>query len=197
MDIGDKVKKGDVLATLFVPELVEDFGTKKATVKLDEERIDLARKLVEVADADVKAAEAEPRRGQGRSWPSTQAEVERWDIRGQAAHRGGRPGRGRPPDPPGVDEPVEVEHRRRGTRPRRRSPKAEADLLSSEAKLAKAKVDVAVAQADLAVAESEAKRLEAWVGYLTLLAPFDGIDRGPQRQHRRLRPARHRRPHGR
>ena len=33
VDIGDKVKKGDVLATLFVPELVEDFGTKKATVE--------------------------------------------------------------------------------------------------------------------------------------------------------------------
>ncbi len=26
VDIGDRVKKGDILATLFVPELVEDFG---------------------------------------------------------------------------------------------------------------------------------------------------------------------------
>ena len=53
--------------------------------------------------------------------------------------------------------------------------KAEAELLSSQATLAKAKVDVEVARADLAVAESEAKRLEAWVGYLTLTAPFDGM----------------------
>ena len=53
--------------------------------------------------------------------------------------------------------------------------KAEAELLSKQATLAKAKVDVAVARADLAVAESEAKRLEAWVGYLTLTAPFDGV----------------------
>ena len=53
--------------------------------------------------------------------------------------------------------------------------KAEAELLSKQATLAKAKVDVAVAQADLAVAESEAKRIEAWVGYLTLTAPFDGV----------------------
>src|SRR4051794_30299984 len=29
VDIGDKVKKDQVLATLFVPELVEDYGTKK------------------------------------------------------------------------------------------------------------------------------------------------------------------------
>ena len=65
VDIGDKVKKGDVLATLFVPELVEDFGTKKATVKLDKQRVELARKMVKVAEADVKAAEARLDRGQG------------------------------------------------------------------------------------------------------------------------------------
>src|SRR5205085_3053894 len=53
--------------------------------------------------------------------------------------------------------------------------KAEADVLSREATLAKTKVDVAVAQADLAVATSEAKRIEAWVGYITLPAPYDGI----------------------
>src|SRR5271165_1959999 len=46
VDIGDKVKKDDVLATLFVPELVEDFGTKTATVELDKQRIELALKLV-------------------------------------------------------------------------------------------------------------------------------------------------------
>src|SRR5271166_2662363 len=58
VDIGDKVKKGDVLATLYVPELEEDWETKKAMVKLDEERVDLALKIVEVAKADVEAAKA-------------------------------------------------------------------------------------------------------------------------------------------
>ena len=29
VDIGDKVKKGDTLATLFVPELVEDYETRR------------------------------------------------------------------------------------------------------------------------------------------------------------------------
>ena len=113
MDIGDKVKKGEVLATLFVPELVEDLGTKKATVKLDEERIDLAHKMVDVADADVKAAEAnldeatvDPGQisGRGRSL----------GLGGQAAHARGRAWRGRSPDPARVDQSVEVEHRRAG-----------------------------------------------------------------------------------
>ena len=42
-------------------------------------------------------------------------------------------------------------------------------------RLAKAQVDVSVAQADLAVADSDARRMKAWVGYLTLTAPFDGV----------------------
>ena len=48
-------------------------------------------------------------------------------------------------------------------------------MLAKQAALAKAKVDVRVAEAELKVAESEEKRLEAWVGYLTLPAPFDGV----------------------
>jgi HlyD family secretion protein len=78
LDIGDKVKKGDVLATLFVPELVEDFGTKKATLKLDQERIELALKLVKVAEADVQSAEASLVEAKA-ILDKYQAEVDRWD----------------------------------------------------------------------------------------------------------------------
>ena len=113
VDIGDKVKKGEVLATLFVPELVEDFGTKKATVELDKERIELALKVVKVAEADVQAARArleEARAILGKY----QAEVDRWDSEVKRLSERGQKGRGRPPDPPRVDQPVEVEHRRAG-----------------------------------------------------------------------------------
>ena len=78
VDIGDKVKKDDVLATLFVPELVEDYGTKKATVVLDRERVALAKVEVEVAKANVKAAEARLEEARAEL-ASYQAEVERWD----------------------------------------------------------------------------------------------------------------------
>ena len=79
VDIGDKVKKGDVLATLFVPELVEEFGTKKATVVLDQQRIALAKEVVEVAKADVMAAEARVKEAE-EILAKYQAEVERWDT---------------------------------------------------------------------------------------------------------------------
>ena len=52
---------------------------------------------------------------------------------------------------------------------------AQADLLAKQSDAAKAKVDVSVARARLVVAESEAKRLQALVGYLTLTAPYDGV----------------------
>ena len=68
---------------------------------------------------------------------------------------------------------MEVKRRREG-RGEGTIVKAEAELLSKRATLAKAKVDVSVAQADLAVATSEAKRIEAWVGYITLPRPSTG-----------------------
>ena len=74
-----------MLATLFVPELVEEFGTKKATVELDQELIELAQKMVDVAKADVEAAAARLREAKA-ILAKFQAEVDRWDIGGQAAH---------------------------------------------------------------------------------------------------------------
>ena len=53
--------------------------------------------------------------------------------------------------------------------------KADDELLARRAALSKAEVDVGVAEADLKVAESEEKRLKAWVDYLVLPAPYDGV----------------------
>ena len=41
--------------------------------------------------------------------------------------------------------------------------------------LGKAEVDVTVTEADLKVAQSEEKYAKAWVDYLTLTSPFDGV----------------------
>ena len=173
MDIGDKVKKGEMLATLFVPELVEDFGTKKATVELDQERIELARKVVKVAEADVKAAEARLEEAKA-ILDKYEAEVERWDSEVKRLTERGRPRRGRSPGSARVDQPVEVEHRLA------RAAKATiieggGRLLSERPRSPRPRSTSRSPRPILAVAESEAKRLEAWVGYLKLTAPFDGV----------------------
>ena len=173
VDIGDKVKKGEVLAKLFVPELVEDFGTKKATVKLDEQRVALALKLVEVAGADVKAAEAGLAEAKA-ILAKYQAEVDRWDTEVKRLTNEVQRG---VVDPQILTESTNQWKSSVASRGEARATimKTEAELLSKQATLAKTKVDVDVARADLAVATSEVKRIEAWVGYITLPAPYDGV----------------------
>jgi HlyD family secretion protein len=173
VDIGDKVKKDQHLAYLFVPELEEDHDTKKATVVLDQERIYLAEEVVRVATADVTAAVARLKEAE-EILNKYQAEVDRWDaevrrlkpqISGNVVH-------------PHVliessnqlESSIAARDRAKATIKR-----ADAELRSKRAMLAKAEVDVRVAEADLKVAESETRRLKAWVDYLTLTAPFDGV----------------------
>ncbi len=173
VDIGDTVKKGEVLAKLYVPELVEDWGTKKATVKVDEQRVELARKIVKVAEADVKAAEAHLAEARA-ILDQYEAQVVRWESE---VKRLKREVRGGVVDPQVL---LESENQWRSSRAAREAAKAtilkaEAELLSKQAIKIQDDIAVEVARADLKVAESEAKRLEALVGYLVLPAPFNGV----------------------
>ena len=173
VDIGDKVKKGDVLATLFVPELVAEHGTKKATVVLDRERIALAKKVVEVAKADVKAAQARLEEAEAEL-AGYRAEAERWESETKRLESELKRGVVNPQDV------LQTTNRWKACVALRDTAaatvlKADAELLSRRAALSKAKVDVRVAEADLKVAESEEKRLQAWVDYLVLPAPYDGV----------------------
>lgn len=173
VDIGDKVRKGDVLATLYMPELVEQSKTKKADVALAKELIEHSQKLEDVAKANVEAASAQVAEAKS-ILGKFQAEVDRWDSEVKRLTREVQRGV--------VDPQVLLEstNQLKSSTAAREAAKAsimtaDADLLSKQAEAAKAKVDVSVARARLVVAESEAKRLEALLGYLTLTAPFDGV----------------------
>jgi HlyD family secretion protein len=173
VDIGDKVQKGDVLADLFVPELREEWETKKATVILDKEKVALALKLVKVAEADVKEAEWRLAETQ-RILDDYKAAVDRWELQDVRLAREVK----RTVVAPQVLTETQHQHRAAVARweaQKATIAKADANLLAKRAALEAAIVDVAVARARVAVAESEAKRLEAWVGYLKLYAPYDGI----------------------
>jgi multidrug efflux pump subunit AcrA (membrane-fusion protein) len=173
VDIGDRVKKGQTLATLYVPELREDWQTKKRTVKLDQDRVELAQQVVRVAGADVQAAEARLKEARA-TLDQYQAQVERWDSEVRRLRREVRSG---------VVDPqvlLESENQLKASTAARDAAraviaKAEAELLSRKATLVQDKIDVNVARDQEAVADSDAKRVEAWVGYLTLPAPFDGV----------------------
>ena len=173
VDIGDKVKKNDVLATLFVPELVEDHGTKKATVVLDRERVALAKVMVEVAKANVEAAAARLEEARAEL-ADYEAEAERWDSETKRLqHEVDR----------GVVSPqtlLQTTDRWKASIAARQAAratvsKATDELLARRAARSQAEVDVGVAESELKVAESEEKRLKVWVDYLVLPAPYDGV----------------------
>ncbi len=173
VDIGDKVKKGQVLAKLFVPELIEAWQTKKTTVLLDKQRIELAKQVVQVSIADVKAADAGLAEAQALL-AQYQSQVDRWDTEVKRLSR---------EVDRGVVDPqvlLESQNQLRSSIAARDAAKdtivkADAMLISKRATEEQDKIAVDVAKADLEVAESEAKRLEALVGYLVLPAPFDGV----------------------
>ncbi len=173
VDIGDKVKKGELLADLFAPEYVEDWETKKAKVAFDWERIDLAKKEVKVAEANVTSAE-EALNVAINILGKFEAEVVRWDsevkrLRREVEH--------------GVVDPqvlLESENQWKSTIAARDAAKSDiekkrADLVSAKATLLKDIVAVRVATEDWNVAKSNAAWAKVWVDYLKLKAPYDGI----------------------
>ena len=157
VDIGDKVKKDQVLATLFVPELVEDYETKKATVELDKERIELARKMVEVADAERQGGQGAASPRPRRSWPSTRPRSTAGTRRSSGSRREVKRGVVDPQILLESTRPVEVEHRLAGRGQGDHQDRRRRNCSPNRPRLEKAKVDVEVAQADLAVAESESR----------------------------------------
>ncbi|WP_422927174.1 efflux RND transporter periplasmic adaptor subunit [Singulisphaera sp. PoT] len=173
VDIGDKVKKGEVLATLFVPEMRQDFESKKADVLVAKARIDLRLKKVDVASAEVKAANARVSEAVS-TLDKYKADVARWDSE---VKRLTREKEGGVIDPQVLGESTRQLESYKAMYEAQGSKvlATKAELLAREADLAEANADVTVARASLTFAESEAKRLEAWVGYLTLTAPYDGI----------------------
>jgi multidrug efflux pump subunit AcrA (membrane-fusion protein) len=173
VDIGDKVKKDEVLATLFIPELVEEHGTKGATVVLDQERIALANEVVRVAKADVEAAGARVEEAKAEL-NSYQAEVNRWGSEVKRLERERDRGIVTPQDVLQATNRLKASTASRDAA-RSTVVRAEAELLSRRAAQSRAEVDVRVAEADLKVAVSEEMRLKALVGYITLPAPFPGV----------------------
>ena len=173
VDIGDRVKFGDVLAKLSAPEIVEDYEMKKATVKLDHERLGLALGVSKVAEADLRAAEAHVKEAQS-VLSKYQAEVDRWDAEVKRLKR--EVGRG----VVAAEVLQESNNQLKSSTAAHDSAKAaieksEAELLSRRVALARAELDIKVSKAALSVSQSEERRLKAWVGYLTLTAPFDGV----------------------
>ena len=173
VDIGDRVKKGQVLAELWVPEVVADFKQKRAMIDQAQAEKSQAEATVEVSRAGVASAEAkvaEIQAGLQRS----EADVARWrsefsrieQLFRERAQTGSL-----------LDETrnklkaAESTHEEVGASVK----SAQAALAEAKAVLDKARSDVKTALAHIEVARFDAERAEAMQGYSKILAPFDGV----------------------
>jgi HlyD family secretion protein len=173
VDIGDRVKKGDLLVELTVPEVVEAHHAKESLVtqarlgvKQAEQAIDVIQASLTTAAADVDVAKA-AREKAGASLKRWESECRRFEKLT-------------------ADKVVDAESRdevRNQCRAAQAADKeaaaringAEAGLVEARARLAKARTDLDAAKNQLLVAQDQEREAGAMLSYARILAPYDGV----------------------
>jgi multidrug resistance efflux pump len=172
-DIGDRVTKGEVLAEIDVPDLVQEVAQKetvieqrkkdlklaKAQVKFARAAVDMARNNIEQKKAEVKQEEA-----------TRDFRKIRWDRYKILLQKKAL-------------EPLNVEEEERDymaavqkwEAARFAVLKAEADWQEKDAGLETAIADVELKEALIAVAEKDRDKAQALADYAKITAPFDGV----------------------
>lgn len=173
VDIGSRVKSGQVLVELAVPELEEEAKQKEALVRQAEAEVTQAKRALAASEAAVAASRAfvtETRAGLAR----TQALYDRWKSE---SDRVSRLLAGGVIDSQTRDETLNQFRAAEATRA-----EAMAKVASSEAAVAKAEADrdkavadVVADEARLDVAKADVRRVAALVAYTRVKAPYDGV----------------------
>lgn len=173
VDIGDRVKKGTVLAELDVPELVEEEKQKEALLAQAKAEVAQSESAFKAAEANIGTSQALVQQA-ASARARAEAEYQRWHsefgrLEGLVARKV-------------IDAQTRDETRnqlqaataaREEVEAKVRS--AEAALLESQAKRDKAASDVHAAQARQRVAEADLRRATVMVQFAKLTAPFDGV----------------------
>jgi RND family efflux transporter MFP subunit len=173
VDIGYEIKKGQVLAELWVPEVEADLQEKRAAVEQALARRAQAEAAVQVAQAAVTSAEArvvEVQAGVKRA----DADLARWQLEDRRVQQLFTE---RAQTGTLLDETHNKLHSAEAASDEVRAKvrSAEAALSEARSELDKARSDVAAAAASVEVARSQARQSEAMLGYARIEAPFDGI----------------------
>jgi RND family efflux transporter MFP subunit len=173
VDIGAKVKKGEVLAVLSVPELDAEAEQKKAMVEESEARLAQAKASQIVAEANLASAQAKLAEVQagikraGADLARWQAEFKRVEqLFNERAQTGTL-----------LDETRSKLRASESARDEVNAQvkSAEAAVRQGEALLDKARSDVTAANATIKVARFDAQGTQAMRGYATIIAPYDGV----------------------
>jgi multidrug resistance efflux pump len=158
-DIGDHVKKDDLLLQLRVPETDTELLVKKAKVKQAEADLTSAEARKRAAEADVDAKRA--------AIKSAVATVIRWKYEDDRAKRLVMK--------KVFDDQTAYEINKELLVSEAKKDEAVANHLSATANLARAEADIKVAEASLDHAKATRDQWADWLSYKLITAPFDGV----------------------
>jgi len=173
VDIGDRVKKGQVLVELHMPEVEADLKQKRAMVEQTQAEKRQADSAVEVARAGVTSAEAKVKEIQAGIRRSS-SDLARWQAEytrieqlvRERAQTGSLLDETR-----NKLESARAAVEESGAQVR----SAEAALVEAKAHVDKAMADVEASTSRIEVARYKAEHAAAMAGYAKILAPFDGV----------------------
>jgi RND family efflux transporter MFP subunit len=173
VDIGDRVKQGQVLAELAVPEFEADVQRKHAAIAQAEAKRTQAEAAVEVAQAALASAEAKVAEAQA-GIKKDEAEMARWQSEYARARQlvSERAVTGSVVDE-ARSRAQAAEAARDATRAQVHS--AESARTQARALLDQARSDVVAAASGVEFARADARYAEALFGYARIVAPFDGV----------------------
>ncbi len=161
VDVGDRVKAGQLLATLEVPELKEDLERAAAGVKRAQQDVVKAQEDAQRADEDIRRAEAEIKRAQ-----AAHAEVKLTLGRIAAVSK----------EQPGLVAQQEIDTAQARERTAdAQVAAAQAAHSGSRAAASAARAAIASVKEQVHVAEADLHKLEAKAGFTKIIAPFDGF----------------------
>ena len=173
VDIGQRVKKGDPIVEIFVPELQEEHQQKVAQVELDRQMVEQAQQLVMVAESKVQTATAQIEEAKANVG-KYQADIVRWESEVQRLTE--------MVEQQVVDGEILDETQKQLSASQAGHDAAEATVAarqaakaSAAADLGKAKIDVETARAQVKVAEADERRTAALLAYTKVTAPYDGV----------------------
>ncbi|HVV98760.1 MAG TPA: efflux RND transporter periplasmic adaptor subunit [Planctomycetaceae bacterium] len=173
VDIGDEVKKGEVLATIYAPELVKAVSQAQADLKQAQSNVDLQEAKVTSAEADADAAQADVGSYESKLKES-QADVA---YREKQYNRIAELAKQNAIKEELVDEEFQ---RRAAARATEESSREDVTTAKAKAKAARAEVQAAKAQvedaqAKVAVAQAALEKAQVYVEYTNITSPYTGV----------------------
>ena len=173
VDIGDVVKKDQVLIKLSIPELVDELAQKEALVAQALAEAKQAESAIEASIAAAQTAESrisEAKAGIDRTeaehlrWQSEHARIKELAAKGSVTKK--------------LEEETQAQLKSAEAAAREAVAKVEstrAAYLEAQANVGKARADQGAAEAHLRVAEADLARAKTLLAYAEIKAPFDGM----------------------